>query len=141
VYASFGAGLLSVELTELQVEIMRVLWDRGGATVAEVHRALAARGLAQATISTLLRRLEKKGAITHDKAGREFTYRPLLSIDAARRALVSAVTDRMLPDTVPALIHALWKKRRISAEELAEVKALIEAKERELQRADRKKRR
>jgi predicted transcriptional regulator len=128
------------ELTELQLDVMRVLWERGSATVADVHRALSARGLAQATISTLLRRLEKKGVITHDKVGREYAYRPLMSLDAARRALVTALTDRMLPDTVPALIHALWKKRRISAGELAEVKALIEAKERELQRAEKKRR-
>jgi predicted transcriptional regulator len=122
------------ELTELQLDIMRVLWDRGSATVADAHRALASRGLAQATISTLLRRLEKRGVIAHDKVGREYAYRPVLSIDAAKRALLTEMTERMLPDTVPALIHALWKKRRISAEELAEVKALIEAKERELQR-------
>ena len=126
------------ELTEIQLDIMRVLWGRGSATVAEVHRALAARELAQATISTLLRRLEKKGVITHDKVGREYAYRPLLSIDAAKRALVTQMTERMLPDTVPALIQALWKRRRISPEELAEVKALIEAKERELQRGDKK---
>ena len=126
------------ELTELHLDIMRVLWERGRATVADVHGALAARRLAQATISTLLRRLEKKGVITHDKVGREYAYRPLLSIDAAKRALVSEMTERMLPDTVPALIHALWKRRKISAAELAEVKALIELKERELQRGDKK---
>jgi BlaI family penicillinase repressor len=128
------------ELTELHLDIMRVLWERGRATVADVHRALAGRGLALATISTLLRRLEKKGVIAHDKVGREYAYRPLLSIDEAKRALVSEMTKRMLPDTVPALIHALWKRRKVSAAELAEVKALIAAKERELERGDKKRR-
>lgn len=128
------------ELTELHLDIMRVLWERGTATVADVHRALDARGLAQATISTLLRRLEKKGVITHDTIGREYAYRPLLSMDDAKRALVADMSKRMLPDTVPALINALWKRRKITAEELAEVKALIEAKERELQRGDKKRR-
>ena len=128
------------ELTELHLEIMRVLWARGSATVADVHDALAARGLAQATISTLLRRLEKKGVIAHDRIGREYAYRPVLSIDAAKEALVTEMAKRMLPDTVPALIHALWKKRKISAAELAEVKSLIEIKERELQRGDKKRR-
>jgi BlaI family penicillinase repressor len=128
------------ELTELHLDIMRVLWERGRATVADVHRALAGRGLAQATISTLLRRLEKKGVIAHDKVGREYAYRPLLSIDEAKRALVAEMTKRMLPDTVPALIHALWKRRKVSAAELAEVKALIAAKERELERGDKKRR-
>ena len=128
------------ELTELHLDIMRVLWERGSATVADVHRALSARGLAQPTISTLLRRLEKKGVIAHDAVGREYVYRPVLSMDAAKRAIVTQMTQRMLPDTVPALIHALWKKRKVNAEELAEVKALIEAKERELQRNEKKRR-
>jgi BlaI family penicillinase repressor len=128
------------ELTELHLDIMRVLWDRGSATVADVHRALPARGLAQATIGTLLRRLEKKGVIAHETVGREYVYRPLLTIEGAKRALVTEMTKRMLPDTVPALIHALWRKRKISPAELAEVKALIEAKEREMQRAAKKRR-
>lgn len=129
-----------LQLTELHLDIMRVLWERGTASVADVHQALASRGLAQATISTLLRRLEKKGAIAHDKVGREFAYRPVLSMDDAKRALVDDVSKRILPDTVPALINALWKKRKISAAELAEVKALIEAKERELRSGDKKRR-
>jgi predicted transcriptional regulator len=128
------------ELTELQLDIMRVLWERGRATVADVHHALASRGLAQATISTLLRRLEKKGVIAHDKVGREFVYRPLLSVDDAKHGLVTEMTKRILPDTVPALIHALWKKRKISAAELAEVKALIAEKVREIQRGNNKRR-
>ena len=128
------------DLTELHLDIMRVLWDRGSATVADVHRALAPRGLAQATISTLLRRLEKKGVIAHDAVGREYVYRPLMSSDDAKRALVAEMSKRMLPDTVPELINALWKRRKITPEELAEVKALIEAKERELERRDKKRR-
>ena len=118
-------------LTELQLEIMRVLWARGGATVVEVHGALRAHQLAQATIATLLRRMEAKGAVTHDKQGRQFVYRARITEPQARRSLVAEVADRLFKDQVPALISYLLAQRKIGAEELAEVKALIEAKERE----------
>src|SRR5262245_33476025 len=118
-------------LTELQLEIMRVLWARGGATVGEVHAALRTRRLAQATIATLLRRMEAKGAITHDKQGRQFVYRARITQQQARRSLVAEVADRLFSDQVPALISYLLAQRKVGAEEEAEVKALIEAKERE----------
>ena len=123
--------MASARLTELQLEIMRILWARDGATVGEVHAALRERRLAQATIATLLRRMEAKGAVTHDKQGRQFVYRARITEPQARRSLVSEVADRLFKDQVPALINYLLAQRKIGAEELAEVKALIEAKERE----------
>src|SRR5215510_8218074 len=118
-------------LTELQLEIMHVLWARDGATVGEVHAAMRAHRLAQATIATLLRRMEAKGAVTHDKLGRQFVYRACITEQEARRSLVAEVAERLFSDQVPALISYLLAQRKIGAEELAEVKALIEAKERE----------
>lgn len=124
--------MAGIGLTELQLEIMAVLWRRGGATVGEVHEAMGTpRGLAQATIATLLRRMEKKGAVAHEKEGRQFTYRAVVSSDEARRSMVAEVATRLFPDQVPALINYLLAEKKIGAEELAEVKALIEAKERE----------
>src|SRR5262245_35810176 len=118
-------------LTELQLEIMRVLWTRGGATVGEVHAALRARRLAQATIATILRRMEAKGALTHDRQGRQFVYHARITEQQARRSVVAEVADRLFMGQVPALIHHLLAQGKIGPEELAEVKALIEAKERE----------
>ena len=121
-------------LTELQLEIMRVLWKRGTATVADVHAGMRAHELAQATIATLLRRMEKKGAVVHDKQGRQFVYRARVTEEQARRTRVAEVADRLFRGQVPALIHYLLNQRKISAEELAEVKALIAAKEREMRK-------
>ena len=118
-------------LTELQLEIMQVLWVRGAATVGEVHEAMSARGLAQATIATLLRRMDKKGAVTHEKYGRQFVYRARITAKEAKRSMMAEVADRLFPDQLPALINHLLAQRKIGAEELAEVKALIEAKEHE----------
>jgi predicted transcriptional regulator len=120
-------------LTELQLAILRILWQRDGATVTEVHGAIgAARGLAPATIATLLRRLEKKGVVKHSTVGRQFVYQASISPDDARRSVLEDVAEKLLPSDLPTLIHYLVAERKVDADDLALMKTLIEAKEREL---------
>ena len=122
-------------LTELQLEIMAVLWEKGTGTVTEVHEAVGPRRrLAAATVATLLRRLEKKGAVAHQTEGRQFIYRPLVTSDAVRRSMLREVAEKLLPADVPALINQLLQADKLGAHELAQVKRLIEEKEREERR-------
>jgi BlaI family penicillinase repressor len=119
-------------LTDLQIELMRVLWTRGEATVVQVHRDLSAtRELAQPTVATMLSRLEKKGAIAHRTEGRQFIYRALVSEADVRRSKVGQIADVLFGGDVPQLIHQLLSEREVSADDLAEVRRLLEAKERE----------
>ena len=119
-------------LTDLQIELMRVLWARGEATVVQVHRDLTAtRELAQPTVATMLSRLEKKGAIAHRTEGRQFIYRALVSEADVRRSMVGQIADVLFGGDVPQLIHQLLSEREVSADDLAEVRRLLEAKERE----------
>ena len=79
-------------LSELQLELMRVLWRRGQASTAEVAEVLAqSRGLAHTTIATLLSRLEKRGVVASHKDGRQLVYRPLVAEQAVRRSMVSGL--------------------------------------------------
>lgn len=118
-------------LTDLQIDLMRVLWTLGEATVAQVHRAVGqSRELAQPTIATLLSRLEKKGAITHRTEGRQFVYRALLTESEVRRSMIAQLTDRLFGGDVPELIHQLLAEREVGPGDLDEVKALIARKER-----------
>ena len=118
-------------LTDLQIELMRVLWARGEATVAQVHRDLAAtRELAQPTVATLLSRLEKKGAVAHRTEGRQFVYRAAVSEAEVRRSMVGQIADVLFRGDVPELIHQLLAERRVSAQDLAQVRRMIEEKER-----------
>jgi BlaI family transcriptional regulator, penicillinase repressor len=119
-------------LTDLQLEIMGILWTEGEASVVEVHHALKARRLAQATIATLLSRLEKKGAIAHRTVGRQFIYYPVLKRAEVRKSVIGRVRDALFPEDVPALISQLLAEGDISREDLDHVKALIEKKEKEL---------
>ncbi len=96
-------------LTELQVEVLNALWERGEATVAEVHQALEpAHGLARKTVGTLLFRLEQQGVIGHREEGREYVYSARVTRDQVERAAVGSVLGRLFRGDVAAMVsHAL----------------------------------
>ncbi len=83
----------SPTLTDGELRLMRVLWDRGQATVAEIVEALKTSPKpAYNTVLTLLRIMEKKGYVSHRKEGRAFTFLPEIGrADASRSALKTLV--------------------------------------------------
>ena len=124
----------SYELTSLQVALMRVLWERGEATVAEVQEGLREeRELAQTTVATLLSRLEKKGVVAHRTEGRQYVYRATVAEAEVRRSMLEELTERLFGGDVPALVGHLLGARAVEADELARIKELIREKEREME--------
>jgi BlaI family transcriptional regulator, penicillinase repressor len=118
-------------LGDLQLAIMRVLWQRGEATVADVHETLEPeRGLALTTIATMLAKLEKKGVVDHRAEGRRFVYHPTVDEGQVRRSMVSELTSQLFRGDVTALVNHLLSEHDIDPGELAQVRALIEARER-----------
>ena len=121
----------SHHLGDLQLAIMRILWNRDEATVAEVHEALEPeRGLALTTIATMLTKMEKKGVVDHRAEGRRFIFRPLVSEDQVRRSMVSGLTSQLFRGDVTALVHHLLE-HDIDARELAQLRELIASRGRE----------
>ncbi len=115
------------QLTDLQIAIMRVLWDRRQATVAEIHDALRAeRGLALTTVATMLSRLEKRGVVSHETRARQFLYQPEVTEADVRRTMVSELTERLFDGDVTALMSHLLSNREIDAGDLARIKAMLE---------------
>jgi len=120
----------SHHLEDLQLAIMRILWSRGEATVADVHEALEAeRGLALTTIATMLTKMEKKGVVDHRAEGRKFIYRPLVSEDQVRLSMVTDLTSQLFRGDVTALVNHLLSEHDIEPGELAQLRALISARE------------
>jgi predicted transcriptional regulator len=123
-------------LTELQLEIMGVLWARGEATAVEVREGLRpVRDLAPTTVSTLLSRLERKGVVAHRSEGRQYVYRAAVEEAQVRRNLVSAfseVADRLFAGDVAELVTQLLAESDVGADDLARVREMIEQREAEL---------
>jgi predicted transcriptional regulator len=122
----------SIQLGDLQLAIMRFLWQLGEASVTDVHRGLfAERQLAPTTIATMLRKMEEKGVVVHRTEGRKFIYRPTISEEGTRRSMVEQLTDRLFSGNVAQLVSHLLEEHDVDARELDELKRLIEDKGRD----------
>ncbi|MCP3914419.1 MAG: BlaI/MecI/CopY family transcriptional regulator [bacterium] len=117
----------SIQLGDLQLAIMRELWIRGEATVAEVHAALLeGRGLALTTIATMLSKMEKKGVVTHRTAGRQFVYSPTVSEREVNRSMVGELTERLFAGSAAALVNHLLTEQQIDPDELGQIQRQID---------------
>jgi BlaI family penicillinase repressor len=115
-------------ISEHQLQILDVLWDRGEATAREVHAALEPRtGHARKTTGTLLHRLEKQGVITHEEDGREYVYRACVTREEVQQATVRGVVGQLFTGEVPALISYALEAGDVRPEDLARIRALIDA--------------
>ena len=115
------------QLTELQLAILRLLWTREEATVADIWEALHdERGLAQSTLATLLSRLERRGVVTHRTVARQFIYRALITEADARHSMVSELTERLFEGDVPALVSHLLAERDMSPGDLTRIRAMLD---------------
>ena len=122
---------MALELTDLQLALMRVLWDRGEASVSDVHAAVAReRSLALTTVATILTRLERSGHITRRQAGRHYLYRPLVSEEEVRRSMVSGLAERLFGGDVTALVSHLLSEGEINTGDLERVRRILEQKQR-----------
>jgi len=118
------------ELTNLQMDVMQVLWEQGEATVSQVHAALQEeRKLAPTTVSTLLSRLEKYGLLTHRAEGRHYIYRPLVSESEVRRSHLTELIEQFFHGNPADLVYHLINETEVDDEDLARLQALIESKE------------
>lgn len=109
-----------------QLAIMRVLWERGRATVADVQDALHdEHPLAYSTVATVLARMERKGVIRHRKEGRTFIYEPLVAEQRIGRSLVSDLVERMFGGSPSLLVSHLLETQDLDTEEFSRIKALL----------------
>lgn len=121
------------ELTELQIAILRILWEHGESTVQEIQAALAdERGLALTTVATLLTRLVKRGVVARREDGRVHRYSARVSEPDVRRSMVGGLAARLFGGDVTEMVSHLLGGRNVSADDLERIKALVEQREREL---------
>ena len=119
------------QLSELQVDLMRVLWTRHEAAVADVQAELeASRGLALTTVATMLTRLEKRGLVARRKEGTRFLYRATVSEGQVRQSMVGELRDSLFQGDTASLVSHLLRESDISEGDLNKVRELIEERAR-----------
>jgi len=114
-------------LTDAEARVMAVLWDRTRATVAEVVRVLSKhRTVSYSTVQTILRILETKGYVSHEKAARAFVYRPIVDERQARRRALKHLVARLFRGSPGLLVLNVLEDERIDPAEVKQLKKLIE---------------
>jgi predicted transcriptional regulator len=115
-------------LTEAELRLMNVVWQKGRATVAEVAAALPKDlDLAYNTVLTTLRILETKGYVRHSNAkdGRAFVYRPAVGRPEATRNAVRHLLGRFFGDSPQALVLNLLEDETLGETELQKIRELL----------------
>ena len=116
-------------LTRQELQIMKVVWQKGSATVREVCQVISLqKPTAYTTVLTLMGILEGKGALKHARSGRAYVYRPLLSREQATHNQVRDLLQRFFDGNPERLIENVLKNEVGSAEGLGAIRRLIEAR-------------
>ncbi len=116
----------SLNLTEGELPLMQVLWEKRRATVGDVVASLSADPpLAYSTVLTTLRILEAKGYVRHTKEGRAFVYEPVVVREEASRKALDSLVNRFFGGSCELLVVNLLKEETIGRAELARIKKMI----------------
>jgi predicted transcriptional regulator len=113
-------------LTKAELRLMKVLWNRGESTVADVVAATAADGeLAYNSVLTTIRILETKGYVIHRQEGRAFLYSSAIGESEASRSEVRHLLQRFFGNSREALLLSLLGDVELSTDELKRLKEAI----------------
>lgn len=115
--------------TDAELAILRVLWERGPSTVRQVHDVLSKeRPAAYTTALKLLQIMTDKGLVRRDETDRTHIYSPRLTEEQTQRQLLRDLLDRAFGGSSMKLVMQALNTRRASAEELTEIRKLIESR-------------
>jgi len=117
-------------LGDLEADVMRVVWEKGRATVQNVQEVLKPRRpLAYTTVMTVMSRLAKKGLLKQQKVGRGYVYSPRASQEKMAGSMLQSLIRRFYDGAASkAIAHLLETEEEIDEAELARLEALIRAK-------------
>ncbi len=115
------------ELTERELEVMHVFWNRGESTVADAREELAevGRDLAYTTVATLVRILTEKAFLNQTNQERPFTYAPVRSYEDVSGNMLSDLVQRVFGGSREQLLLRLLEKRKLTKEERAVLESIL----------------
>jgi BlaI family penicillinase repressor len=117
----------SETLTEAELKIMQVIWQKGPGTVQQILDALIDPPvLAYNTVLTTIRILERKGYVQHSKDGRAHVYRTMVERDEASRSEIRHLVGRFFRNSHEDLVLNILEEGGIAPEELKRLKEMLE---------------
>jgi BlaI family transcriptional regulator, penicillinase repressor len=121
--------------TDLELQLLKAIWDRGQATVREVFQDLSAqRKIAYTTVLTMMGVLERKGHLEKIAGERAYLYRPTHPKTEVVEGMIDEFVDRVFRGaTKPLLVH-LVEDPNMPAEDLAEIEKLVRARRRDMEK-------
>ena len=123
--------------TDAELAILRVLWARGPSTVRQVHDVLGReRAAAYTTALKLLQIMTEKGLVDRDERDRTHVYRARMTEEQTQRQLVRDLVDRAFGGSASKLVLQALATKRASAEELSEIREMIDGARHEREERD-----
>jgi BlaI family transcriptional regulator, penicillinase repressor len=123
----------SIILTRQELQIMKVIWSLGTATVKDVCDSMSqTKAVAYTTILTLMGILEEKGALTHTRSGRAFLFRPILSRRQATRNQMRDVIARFFDGNPERLMGDVLENEALDPDQLESVRILLDSRQEHL---------
>ena len=120
----------SPTLTDAELRLMDILWEKESATVSEVVEALSgSQSLAYSTVLTTLRILEQKGYLRHGQRGRAFVYRPAVDRGQVRRGAIRYILSRFFQNDPGLLLVNVLENEDLSPKELIRLRQMLEKDE------------
>ncbi len=112
--------------TELELEILKVLWEHGPMPVREVREALEPfRDLAYTSVMTVMNIMTKKGFLKRKKTGNSFTYRAVVNRTATTKRMMNDMVDRLFEGSPALAALQLLETSDLDATELEKLRALV----------------
>src|SRR5690348_2324823 len=114
-------------LTPQELEIMKLVWQRGNATVRDIYEALLERRkIAYTTVMTMMKILETKGYLKKRRQDRAFVYRPAQPKNQIIGGMIREFVDRVFNGSAEPLLVHLVKSSRLREKDLREIVRMIE---------------
>jgi BlaI family penicillinase repressor len=119
--------MTDIQPTDRELEALKVLWDKGEATVRDICDALNTGGeeLAYTTVLSLLQVMEHKGLVTHRSLGKAYIYLPAIERETTLRQLATGFLDRVFDGALDQYLVAALGKRKISTNEIEQLEKML----------------
>ncbi len=122
---------MAQHLTNRELDVMAVLWEKGSATVAEVLEQLG-EPLAYTTVLTVLQSLEGKGFVHHQAEGRAYRYLPLIESGQAGDRTLNRLLEKVYRGSRELLVSRLLSSESVSEDELRRIRKMLDERLKEV---------